>query len=105
MTKNAGHLAAEKTFKEFIVKDVLMKVNRSKNERPYRAMNPHWRPSNTYCAYCNIRYGVVSKMETFNEDKERALELVGLEDKNRGERLYINGGDDIKNKTRELFKT
>ena len=44
-------------------------------------------------------------METFNEDKERALELVGLEDKQRGERLYINGGDDIKNKTRELFKT
>ena len=62
MTKNAGHLAVEKTFKEFIVKDVLMKVNRSKNERPYRAMNPHWRPSNTYCAYCNIRQGVIFRL-------------------------------------------
>ena len=104
MVKSEKKDYADTTFHDFIIKDVIMKVKENKSEEKFREMNPHWRPSNTYCAFCNIPYSVVSKMETFNQDKERILELVGLEDKQRGQRLYVHGGDDIQNITRQLFK-
>ena len=44
-------------------------------------------------------------METFDEDKGRMLELVGLKASKRGERLNIIGGDDTQNMTREWFNT
>jgi len=107
MQKQNGVLTAAKTFEQFIIEDVLKKVNYNNTNRQerFREMNRHWRPSNTHCAYCNIRYTVISKMETFDEDKERMLELVGLKASNRGERLNIHGGDGTQNKTREWFNT
>ena len=94
----------EKTFEQFVLQDVLEKVKTTKDRLSFREMNSHFRPSNTYCAFCNIKYGVVSKMENFNEDKERVMEILGVEDKQAGQRLNINGGQTIKNLTRELFK-
>ena len=44
-------------------------------------------------------------MESFDEDKERTLELLGLKASKRGERLNIKGGVDTQNKTREWFNT
>ena len=61
-----GKYDAKKTFQQFISEDVLKKVKRDKNKMTFTEMNVHWRPSNTYCAFCNIRYGVISKMETFD---------------------------------------
>ena len=43
-------------------------------------------------------------METFEEDKQRALDKLGLENEQKGQRLHINGGPDIQNKTRHFFK-
>ena len=104
MAKNKNIDYADTTFHDFIIKDVIMKVKENKSHEKFREMNPHWRPYNTYCAFCNIPYSVVSKMETFDQDKERILELAGLEDRQRGQRLYVHGGDDIQNMTRQLFK-
>ena len=44
-------------------------------------------------------------MESFDEDKERTLELLGLKASKREERLNIKGGVDTQNKTREWFNT
>ena len=55
-SKNADY--AEISFQDFIIKDVLMKVKENKGKEKFREMNPHWRPYNTYCAFCNIPYSV-----------------------------------------------
>ena len=93
-----------KTFKQFITEWVLNKAKTSKNKMTFREIEAHWRPSNTYCAFCNIKYGIVSKMETFNEDKRRIMEILGLEEEEKEQRKNVNGGTEIQNLTKECFK-
>ena len=93
-----------KTFEQFIVEDILEKLPKKQNKGTYRDINPHWRPYNSFCAFCNINYDIVSKTETFEEDKQRAMDILGLENEQKGKRLNIHGGSDIKNKTRHFFK-
>ena len=85
---------ADKTFEQFIVQDIL--------EKP--VLDAHLRPYNSYCAFCNIKYDIVSKMETFDVDKQRTLDILGLENEQKGQRMNIHGGDDIHNITRDFFK-
>ena len=92
------------TFEQFIVQNILEKVPTGQQKGTYREINPHLRPYNSFCAFCNIKYDIVSKMETFEEDKQRALDILGLENEQKGQRLLINGGHDIQNKTRQFFK-
>ena len=95
---------ANTTFEQFIVEDILDKLPIYKTEGKINLINPHLRPYNSYCAFCNIKYDIVSKMETFEEDKQRTYDILGLENEQKGERMNINGGDDIQNKTRDFFK-
>lgn len=92
------------TFEEFIREEVLLKSNLSENKMGNLEMEPHLRPSNSYCAFCNIKYDVVSMMETFHEDTMRIKELLGLDDPKVETRLRINTGDKILNMTRNYFK-
>ena len=94
----------KKTFEQFISEDVLKKVKTNKNKLTFGEMNVHWRPSNTYCAFCNIDYALVSKMETFEEDKERILEILGVKARKKGQRLNIHAGNKVQHQTRQLFK-
>ena len=64
MQKQNGVLTAAKTFEQFIIEDVLKKVNtynETNTQGRFRGMNPHWRPTNTHCAYCNIRQCYIFK--------------------------------------------
>ena len=93
-----------KTFEQFIVEDVLMDSLKSRNKTTMRNMDPHTRPLNTICAFCNIQYSVVSKEETFVEDKARIMQILGLEDETKEQRLNIGLGSNSENYTQELFK-
>ena len=90
------------TFEEFLSELVLKPANSSRSKKTYLEMDPHFRPFNTYCAFCNINYKVISKMETFDEDKKRILELLGLEVVEK--RLNIHAGNDIVNLTKQFFQ-
>ena len=50
-------------------------------------MNEHWRPSDAYCALCNIHYTTISKTETFYEEKIRILEILGLKAEKKLQRM------------------
>ena len=50
-------------------------------------MNEHWRPSNAYCAFCNIQYRAISKTETFYEENIRILEILGLKAEKKMQRM------------------
>ena len=94
----------EKTFADFVTKIVLKEAAISQNKQIFREMNPHWRPYNTYCAFCNIEYKIISKTETFAEDRRRILETLGLEKEKEGVRINAHGGDKTVELTREYFK-
>ena len=89
----------EKSFLTFIIE-----ANASEDKMTFSKMNSHLRPSNTYCAFCNINYTVISKTETFNEDKLRILEMAGLENKEKELRMNVFGGDSIGDVCSKLFK-
>ena len=91
-----------KTFEEVIMQEILEKITPDQTRGTYRDIVPFYRPYNAYCAFCNIKYDIVSKMETFEEDKQRALDILGVE--NEGERLNTEGGQEIQNLTRHFFK-
>ena len=54
-----------------------------------------------HCFFCSINYTVISKMETYSEDKDRFLKMVGIKQDIKEERLNVRGGESIQDKTRE----
>ena len=64
-------------FDKFVKDVVLKEAEESPNDKLYSKMNIHWRPFNSLCSFCNVRYNVISKMETFVEDKRHILEMLG----------------------------
>ena len=64
-------------FDTFVKEVVLKEAEESPNDKLYSKMNIHWRPFNSLCSFCNVRYNVISKMETFEEDKRHILEMLG----------------------------
>ena len=91
-----------KTFDQFVSGYLLPAANASRDKMTYERMNTHFKPTNAFCAYCNIDYKVISKTETFNEDKARIMEMVGIED--HEVMLNVNGGDTIQNLTKTCFE-
>ena len=57
-----------------------------------------------HCFFCSINYTVISKMETYSEDKDRFLKMVGIKQNINEERMNGRGGESIQDKTRDLFK-
>ena len=41
-------------------------------------INIHWKPFTSECSYCNIKYDVIGRMETFNEDVKYIFKKSGL---------------------------
>ena len=92
---------AGKTFEQFVTEFVLPTAKASRNKKTYERMDPHFKPANAYCAFCNINYNVISKTETFTEDKARIMEMMGIKD--HEVRLNVNGGNAITNFTKACF--
>ena len=61
----------EKTFPEF-VDHILMEYKKSDCNKSYNfpcpSIDVHWRPYNARCAYCDIPYNVIGRLETFDDD-------------------------------------
>ena len=43
-------------------------------------------------------------METYSEDKDRFLKMLGITEMIKEERLHVHGGESIQDKTEFLFK-
>jgi hypothetical protein len=54
------------------VDHILQEYNESDCRKYYNVpcftIDPHWRPLNSKCSYCDIPYDVIGRMETFEED-------------------------------------
>ena len=42
------------------------------------SMDLHWRPYDQMCSFCRMKFSVISKLETFDEDREMILSMVGI---------------------------
>ena len=93
-------------FLDFLNELVIDAARLSKNKDAYEKMSLDWRPyATTHCNFCRTSFTHIQKTETFNEDRQKILELVGLG--NKAEPVvqhHIHTGDKIQNITRRLFK-
>ena len=91
---------------EFFVENYVIKVaNSSLDKKTFFELNPHLRPTNSMCAFCNINYTVLSRTETFDEDRAHILRAMGIKITDNQERLNSHGGGTLFNVTRKLFST
>ena len=91
-------------FERFVIDHVLKPSNAAQDKKTMFKLNHHWRPFNSYCAFCNINYTILSKTETFDEDKTRILDILGLETRESDQRLNSHSGTKIGHITAEFFK-
>ena len=63
-------------------------------------VNPHWRPYVSRCDYCNIKFTVIAKMETFGADLAHISSLAGVQFKSL---KRDNKGGDTDSLTTKLF--
>ena len=100
-----GKLRALKgvSFEDFVTNTVLREAQASK-DLMFSNMHLDWRPYYSHCNFCNVPFKVISKTETFDEDRRRILEMVGLEGEEEGVRLHIHSGYQIHQITRKFFR-
>ena len=91
-----------KSFGEF-VKTELGQARR-KQDVEYLRIDAHWRPFNAHCFFCNMMYTAISKMETYDVDRNRFLKMVGIEEEIDEERMHVHAGESIQDVTKLLFQ-
>ena len=89
-------------FQEFV--KIVLEEERKNKDLEYKAMNEHWSPMNAHCFFCNINYTVISKMETYDEDRNKFLKLAGIDEEITEERMHVHAGNSIQGVTTSLFK-
>ena len=87
---------------EYTLKRVLAEAQTSPDEM-YTGMNNHYRPYDAVCLFCDIDYKIISKTETFAEDRSRILEMAGRPEVDPV-RKNVHGGDQIEDWTKTHFK-
>ena len=90
------------SFKQF-VKLALSEARKSKDLK-FLKMNIHWRPISAQGFFCSMNYTVISKMETYDEDKKRFLKMVGIKEEIKEKKYHVHNGESIQDKTKKLFK-
>ena len=59
------------------VNQIIEEYNESDCRKYYNVpcfnIDPHWRPLNSKCTYCDIPYNLIGNMETFEEDVQYIL--------------------------------
>ena len=91
-----------KSFGSFV--KIVLGQARRKQDVEYLGMDVHWRPFNAHCFFCNVKYTFISKMETYDEDRNRFLKMVGIEEEIEEERMHVHAGDSIQDVTKLLFQ-
>ena len=72
------------SFEQFLNNYVIREANHCPTT--HQCMNRHWMPYISSCSYCNTKYTVIQKMETFDQDRRAILEMVGLEHLGKNEK-------------------
>ena len=90
-------------FERFVLENVLKPANTSQDKKTLFKLNHHWRPFNTYCAFCNINYTILSKTETFDKDRSLIMDRLGLNTGEPFKRLNMHTGKNIGDLTADLF--
>ena len=91
-------------FLKIVLKEVKKSPDKKKRKEMEKNIYRHTRPYNNHCSFCILKYKVISKMETFDEDRNQILDMVGLEGKKEDEKLNVHGGDKTSDLTRKYFK-
>jgi 3-isopropylmalate dehydratase small subunit len=45
-------------------------VDQSKRSLGVHVFNPHWRPMYLFCHHCYVKYDIIGKIETYDQDME-----------------------------------
>ena len=90
------------SFREFV--QLVLSEARQEQDLKFLKMNVHWRPISAIGFFCSTNYTVISKMETYDEDKKRFLKMMGIKEEIIEEKYHVHGGDSIEDKTKQLLK-
>jgi len=66
------------TFKGWVNQDVFSAAEKCAGVQK-ACGDQHWRPYVASCSYCDVPYTVISKMETFDQDREQILRRAGVD--------------------------
>ena len=94
-----------KTFAQFL-NLVIQQADSCASTNTWDKMDLHWRPYDKICSFCQVNYTVIAKLETFDQDREMILGMVGVHGE-RGGLEQVPGVDlDIKacRVTRQHFR-
>ena len=94
-----------KTFSQFL-EFLIQQADSCASTNTWDKMDLHWRPYDKICSFCQVNYTVIAKLETFDQDRERILGMVGVHGE-RGGLEQVQGVDlDIKacRVTRQHFR-
>ena len=91
------------TFSMFL-DTVLKEAEEMKKSGKAKKMFTDWRPYHDTCYFCQVEYTVISKTESFEEDKKRILRMVGERGEEEEEMLHVHAGSNIQNVTKEYFQ-
>jgi len=68
------------------------------------ALDVHWRPYISRCAFCDVPYRVIVRSETFSEDVAFISELSGVKFPSKTKALHVSSGGSSQDKAIRLFK-
>ena len=83
---------------------VLEEAKEMKKSGNVNKMFIDWRPYHHTCNFCQVEYTVISKTESFEEDKIRILRMVGERGEEKEEKLHVHTGSKIQDVTKKLFQ-
>ena len=64
-------------FLRFVLKD-LRRFSKCKGQKKCRKVDVHWRPFFERCAYCDVNYDFIGRMETFEKDLKVLMKKANL---------------------------
>lgn len=79
LLKSFGSITFE-NFCHFVIEDLnrFNKCKKSSRKKKCHQVDVHWRPFYQRCAYCDIKYDFIGRMETFNDDVKELIQKANL---------------------------
>ena len=72
---------------------------------PCLTVNPHWRPINAQCLYCDVSYNVIGSMDTFSDDVKYIFSRANLTELIDESSRVVHSSKDLQLKTDKLNET
>ena len=105
-TKRLKDTFGDISFPSF-VQQVLDTVRYKLTTSPDPVIDAHWRPFHLRCGYCDIKYDLIGKMETFQEDMEAVFKARNITGYKLKKQLNVHKSSGITQEQRihKYFKT